>query len=435
MLVEFSVKNFMSIKETLTLSMHAIAKKNTSKVNKNKLSKIRSITLNNGKTLYLLPMLVIYGENAGGKSNILKALCVMQNMILCGVYRNFQTSNTMMLYNPFQFNQEYKNAPTEFNITLVVRGNLYKYKFTMNQERVLFESLSQYTTNMKKPTLIFSRDYDNLQKKYIYNCESELFQYHGLSNTFANDCIVKTNDDVLFLFISANFKHNTTESICEWIAQNLITNTNATPVTFNGQSLVNAHLLKITKDYIDNNKNEVLHFLQEADLLIKDIDMKQIAGTNGYDILLKYHADGDCNDAIKLEYESDGTKKIFFLCGVWLRALKNNQCLILDEMSNFLHTLLAKFLIKQFKAKNNCTAQLIFTTHDITLLEDNIFTDDEIWFCSKNSDKSTKLHSLNEYQLSINNKKHLKTIKQQHNIIKDAYLHGYYNAVPLIDNN
>jgi AAA15 family ATPase/GTPase len=194
----------------------------------------------------------------------------------------------------------------------------------------------------------------------------------------------------------------------------------------------------ITVDAITkfNKKNEVLKFLKEADISIENIIIqeKEIDSENGISVeingepqktkhvqisIFMNHGDGV---VFNLNKESSGTQKLFFLIGVWLEVLENGYTLVLDELQNSLHPKLVEHLVKMFHNPelNKKGAQIIFTTHESSLLDQEIFRRDQIWFCEKENN-ATQVFSLSEFK-----------VRKGVDDLEKAYLSGRYGAVPFL---
>ncbi|EHL3315623.1 ATP-binding protein, partial [Campylobacter jejuni] len=121
--------------------------------------------------------------------------------------------------------------------------------------------------------------------------------------------------------------------------------------------------------------------------------------------------------------ESDGTRKFFNIAGIWIDSLKKGNILIIDELNTHLHPLMTKFLINLFHNEdlNKSNAQLIFTTHDTSILNQDIFRRDQIWFCEKQN-KATKLYPLSDFEESEE--------RRDKTNLENDYLLGRFGALP-----
>jgi hypothetical protein len=195
-----------------------------------------------------------------------------------------------------------------------------------------------------------------------------------------------------------------------------------------------------------NRKAEVIRFLQAADLAIEDLrivheelspemlpdDMPpelkhqikaEFSGSKMVQVRLSHHANHGKLVELGLDEESDGTQKIFALSAPWLHTLDNGHVIVFDELHDNLHPALVRFLVDRFHAPevNTKGAQLIFTTHDTSILSQDVFRRDQIWFCERNSRQETTVFPLTEFhpRRGVEN-------------LERSYLAGRYGALPYL---
>lgn len=412
MLIEFSVENFRSIKNKLTLSLLSSKSK---KIRNNNFS----IQLNNKKPISLLSSAAIYGQNAAGKTNILKAIGIMKHIVTTPRERIFQ-----LPYTPFLFSKETLTAPTKFNIIIIIDNIEHEYGFIMNSEKIFAEWLH---TGSKT---LFTRELKNL--------ESSEYQYKfpnanlvGQRKTWQNS----TRPDALFLSTAVGLNNMQLKPIYDWFSSTL-------------EIRENVDISKSTSwCNSESGKQEIIQFLKAADFYITDIEAKehndftkapieirqmleklndlpgvQANNIKGYDIKFKHPTDYDDGVFLDKINESKGTQKMYNLAGYWLEALQKNKVIFYDELNNSLHPLLVQFLVDQFNFNNKASnAQLVFTTHDTSILDQRILDRDQIWFCERDHEQASSLKSLVEY-------KHRSDILS----IEKAYLSGRYGGIPII---
>ncbi|KXG44580.1 AAA family ATPase [Tepidibacillus decaturensis] len=436
MIMEFSVENFLSFKERVTLSMVAskdrtlienlIQPKNYANIFKNSLVSKES----------LLKTGVIYGSNASGKTNFIHALNFMREYIVEG--HKIQKGDTIPVI-PFKLDKKSELRPSLFEIFFVANGVKYVYGFKIDQKEVHEEYLYFYPKGRQK--LIFERLLINGKYKYKFNQDKE--EQETLSK--------RTLENRLYLSTATEWNYEPMAVPFKWFKEKL--------QIFLNDSF-NADLtLKRSKD--QKFKHIINKFLSEADLGILDFDINyhnfsednlpenmpkeiifkgiqqyqqkddklgkiQFKVTTSDDIKL-YHKGVDLEGnqvkiPLSLTEESAGTNKIFNLVGNWIDALINGKVLIIDELETSLHSNIIRFLIKLFHGNHNIgNAQLIFTTHSTNLLRRDIFRRDQIWF----TEKSYQLQSSSLYSLL-----EIKTRKDEN--YEKGYLEGRYGAVPYI---
>jgi len=425
MLIEFSIENFRSFKEKVTLSLLASSDKSLDN------NLIKTDVLNNYN---LLRSEVIYGANASGKSNIVFALISLKKLVMNS--HQFQ-KGTKIDYSPFKLDEKCLSLPSKFEVILIKNNIRYVYGVSFTSEKIIDEYLYYYPEGRK--ALIFERkDTDN------YRFTTDKKEQKFLSE--------KTLQNVLYLSNSTKLNYRKTSDVFDWFKDTLrIIGTTDHP------QLIEDSIESLNKD--KKLKEFILKGLNEADLGIVDIsasiekvsieDLDEIEvspefvpffkknlmlQTSGEDIQLInmeiktfHNVINEYGKELKISFdfedESEGTKRLFSLIGIWIDVLRNGRILIVDELDTKLHHLLNILLIKLFHdpTQNKCNAQLIFTTHNTNLLDLDLFRRDQIWFTEKNpSFGNTDLYSLIEF-----------SPRKDKNIQK-GYLAGRYGAIPFI---
>ncbi len=399
MLVQFEVNNFASIKDTVTFSLKA-GTKNTHSFHVRKYDLLQSV--------------VLYGANASGKSNLLKAMNVMVALVL---NKNKVSSSVDRLeHQPFLLNSETETASTSFEMIFIVDEIIYRYGFEYDSETVYAEWL--FADEKGTEAKLFYRDID---EKFYVN-PTKFKEGKGLED--------RTLDNHLFLWKCDSENGTISKKIIKWFFQlNMI------------DGLDNRG--KDTTNKLDDGlfKKNILELVKVADLGILDIDTKE---DNSHDYILnelykklnikktitihqKFDKDNNLIGDVAFnleENESLGTRKFFTISSPILDALENGTVLIIDELDASLHPLLTMHLIKMFHNKelNKKSAQLIFATHDTNLLQDDLLCRDQVWFAEKDRYGATDIYSLLEYKV--------KTRKDSNK--EKLYLQGRYGAIPYI---
>lgn len=403
MLIEFSVKNFLSFKDKATLSME----KGNGDEN------IDNIIFND--ITDLVKNAAIYGANASGKSNILKAFTCAILMI--------RNSNLMSVgekwsyIKPFLFDETSKNKPSEFEFTFITNNVKYKYFFSADQNRIYEESLDVY--NSQKPTNIFTRK------------DTNIYEFSNDKNKLAS-LAANNTENKLFLSTATTWNYEKTKDAFLWFTKAIDTYDSFNKI--------------MDKDLIDYSENEELKkfslkLLKEADILIKNISVnyeeKEMEGTiadmpiipivKKVDIELEHEVVDEENNihTYKLNFkdESSGTKVLFAFAPFLKRAFEETKVIIVDELEKSMHPKLVEFIVKLFNNKdiNKVNSQLIFTTHATNLLNLEILRRDQIWFVEKNPlNGNSELYPLDSF-----------SVRKDENIQK-GYINGRYGAVPFI---
>ena len=412
MFIEFSVKNFLSFKNKVTLSME----KGNGDENLDNI-----ISTNN---VDLLKTAAIYGANASGKSNILKALTCAILMV-----RNsslIPVGGKWTFIKPFLFDEVSKNKPSEFEFIFMVNDVKYRYFFSVDANRVYDEALDAYYS--QKPTNIFTRTKTNT---YEFNNDKNKLESLSTNNT----------ENKLFLSTATTWNYDKTKDAYLWFA-------NAIDTYDSFDNIADKDLIDYSKGE-ENLKEFALKLLKEADILIKDITVdyeeKEMDSTmvdilvpplarNGdkfkiknINIELEHEVIDDSNNkhTYKLNFteESSGTRVLFAFAPFLKRAFETTKVIVVDELERSMHPALVEFIVKLFNNKeiNKANSQLIFTTHATNLLNLELLRRDQIWFTEKNPENGVSdLYPLDSF-----------SVRKDENIQK-GYVNGRYGAIPFI---
>lgn len=416
MLIEFSVGNYLSFKETVTLSLVATEMNATNEsVNENNV-------FNVDDELSLLKSAAVYGANASGKSNLIKAIGFMRWFVL-NSSKATQIEEAINV-EEFKLSTETEGKPSYFEIVFILDSKLYRYGFEVDKKQVVAEWLF-HKPNVRE-TRLFERNEDSISITKVFK-EGELIDD-------------KTRNNALFLSVNAQFNGKISTSILRWfINLNVIS------------GLHSDFYQQVTIEYFQDSKykNEIIQLIRKWDLGIDDIkiDTKNLLleqlpnsipeefrkfmqnselQTNDIQTFhKKYNAQGKVEslEVFDLEEnESEGTKKLFAFAVPILDTLRNGEILIIDELDARLHPIMTRAIIDLFNSNqtNPKNAQLIFTTHDTNLLSNKIFRRDQIWFTEKNRQGATDLYSLVEYKV------------RNDASFESDYIKGKYGAIPFL---
>ncbi|GLB24573.1 transporter [Lacrimispora xylanolytica] len=388
MFIQFTLKNFLSFKEETTLDMTAI---NAYKEHENNLIEI-------GRKEKFLRVAAIYGANASGKSNLYLAIRLFQKIIKESL-NNADDNDKLAIskyYMPFEFDREKEN--TEFEIIMIIDDYEYKYGFEYNDKQIVSEWLYRKNILVNRNTIIFERGNDSI--KFGASVSKECYTY---IEQIPNETLVLT------FFKRLKLKTGIFSSVFSSIMDMLVADTDA----FEDFKIID----NILPDVIDYDKEDLLAFLAAIDTGIKDISYDP----NDKDTTFwSTHYDSEQNEyKINFFNESKGTIKSIIVYVYAKLAIANNACMFVDELNVKLHPLLLKFIIDLFY-NNSTTAQLIYTTHDTTLLDKKFFRRDQIWFVQKDDVGHSRLSALSDFK-----------VRSDASFEKD-YLGGVYGGIPLI---
>lgn len=410
MLIQFSVKNYRSIKDEAELQMITDAGKEL--LDSNTFQPNAKGASNFG----LMKSAVVYGANAAGKSNIINALSKMQWLVLNSATK--LQSGEVLDIEPFKFSVDSINEPTEFNIDFISEGIRYQYGFSANNERVLEEWLFAYPNGRAQTW--FMREYDSEAEQYNWTKDSSL---KGAKATWKE----ATRYNALFLSTAVQLNSKQLASIYQWFAKTL--------------RIIGTHDLDFSNTIHQvlrkkSMQDEVLAFLRAGDLNIDDI--KILLGNDKASLLT--YLTTELTDKITVETghrledgsfqyldlkdESDGTQRMFAFAAPLVESLQDGAVVFIDELNNSLHPTMVKFLVSLFNSadSNANNAQLVFTTHETSILSQDIFRRDQVWFCEKNKAQSTTLYSLSDFK-----------VRKGADNIERNYLSGKYGALPFIN--
>ena len=417
MLIQFSVKNFISFKEKVVLSMNP----SSDTEHPENLIKKSGYSATN--------LAAIYGANASGKTSLFRAMTVATNMIKNSNY--MQVNQLISSVIPFKFDATTINEPSEFEFIFIADdGNRYVYGFSADATRILEEYLYQYKS--QRPTLIFERT----EEKYEFKGQKSLLEPLVRFNTM----------NKLFLATATNWNTECTTIPFKWLSEKLVTFTDAQILTdfalnlYKGpkkeeyirftEDLLQAADINISKINIDvkRTKVEMPIGIPVPQMSINGQPIPSITAQELEQIEVKTeHVIENGNDeytyALGLGEESLGTNQLFILGPFLKDALENGLTVVIDEIDKSLHTFIVKYLINLFrdKERNKAGAQLIFTTHNTALLSLKTFRRDQIFFTEKdNKTGVSDLYSLDEL-----------SVRKTDNVEK-GYLLGRYGAIPFI---
>ena len=394
MLIQFSVENYLSIKDKVVLSL--LASRDTEHPEH---------LIWDGSKNYLKSA-VIYGANASGKSNVLNAFWFMVNYVLTShnqqVHKGIERS-------PFKFNKETPTRPSSFEVIFTVNGIRYAYGFSVTDKAVIEEYLYYYPNG--RQALIFERK-DTTDFRFTVDIDEQ--------NTLKD----RTSANKLYLSVASNWSYAKVIPVLEWFASCQIITKN---------SVADAYGLEAEQLKDDDYRRVIASMLRVADFGIQSLQVRDSAPissphserfTNIDAVHTVQDAEGNASSyTLNMTEESDGTNSYFKLIGIVKKALDQGTLLVADEMDAHLHPLLTKHLVSLFNSAefNPHGAQLIFTSHNTNLLDLDVLRRDQVWFTEKDEHTAaTDLFSLYDFSIRKDAK------------VEKGYLIGRYGAIPFI---
>lgn len=416
MLIEFSVGNWRSVKENQTISL--VMSKG------DELADSNGFTPTTPATTSLLRSAAIYGPNAAGKSNLLRAMVIMKKMVVDSAKE--QRGDAIPVV-PFMLDSATEKSPSEFEAIFIADGVRFQYGFSATTERIHEEWLFAYPNGRAQKWL--GRAWDAEKETYAWEkCKPLTGQKQLWQDS--------TRQNALFLSTAVQLNSKQLQPVYDWFKKTLRMINLA-----GGSPSFTASLCKSPEQ-----REKVLEFLKVADLDIQNVivesekmsakhlpdDMpdeikaallEKMSNNEIFDIKTVHQSSDGRLVSFNFEDESDGTQKYFEFAGPWLDTLKNGFVLVIDELHDNLHPKMIQFLVQLFhnSETNPKNAQLIFTTHETSILSQDIFRRDQIWFCEKNDRQSTRLFPLTDF-----------SPRKGRENLEANYLAGRYGALPYL---
>lgn len=408
MILEIRLSNFFSIKDEIVIDLKA----GNIKTQKSQQLPDNVFAFDE---IHVLKTIALYGANASGKSNIIKAIRFCASMVFMSHAHN---ENVIFNFKPFKF-KGYNKKPSRFFIRFVHLGTEYEYSYSLTQNEIITEELYYYPKGRRAK--IFTRDERSGKEKS---------DHYSFSSTIRKPMDVAENTSRKTLFISraSQMDREIGKEIFRFFNETFILN-------YSGFNALSVDLL------FKENKRALLNALQIADSDITDIKIKKEThpGKNfiadfitskvsvedveqQHLIITTYHKS---NPEVAFDFaseESHGTQALFHIMLTILDIVKNDKILLIDEIESHLHSKIVEYILGLFNASKS--AQLIYTTHNTNLLNLNKLRKDQVYFVNKKQDSSTDLYSLFDY----------KDFRDTMDVEK-AYLQGRFDAIPYINDS
>ena len=428
MLIEFRVSNHRSIGEEQVLSLVPAPKQ------KEHLDNI----IQNGK-YEALNVVAMYGANASGKSNLLKAMLTLDMIINLSA----KFSSTQKLpYEPFLLREGWNEKPTFYELTFLVEKSRYRYGFEFNQLEIISEWL--FKKSLGREVNLFQRSQDIIESKF-----------KG-STKVIDAAIEATKPNALFLSTCDAFNIEEAKNIFRWLQNFIIVDglrtedqAIATVRLFDNQTYrqkikeyfayLNLGIIDLEVISKDFDESDLGHEIPEE---FRNVLISSLTGGKGYNVNTMHHMYDEKGKKSSRQHsweleekESAGTIKAFYLSGPVIWALMNGGVLIIDEIEAKMHPIMTLNTINMFLNKqiNINNAQLIFATHDTNLLSYADLRRDQIYFAEKNDWESTEFYSLSDFVYLDKNGSNLKSTKERPDTDKEKrYFEGRYGAIPIL---
>lgn len=385
MLVELVVENFYSFRDEETFSMMGTQiVEHPGTVTETDIFPVNKVS-------------TLYGANASGKSNLLRAMALIREGIFV---KSGQEARWFQKIKPFHLDAASEQKETLLETSFLIDEKLYRYGFFVNRTEITEEYLF-LEENGDKQELIFHRMKAKIEGEW---CADEVFP----QRLMLADCIQNH------------------PKMTEWFQNMRILM----------RSLDGGLSVSMAKLHLKKYKHNLLTLIQVADPSIQDIEIREVTDESGrshddfFVIKEKKRLDGTFEPYregfVFQDVESAGTVKLLALAGPIIEALENGSLLMIDEMDQSFHTLMTRYVLELFRGEFNMKgAQLVFSTHDISNLRSELFRRDQVWFVEKRQEGNSALVSLVAFKFDEQERKNSFAFYQN-------YLNGKYGAVPFL---
>lgn len=372
MIISFTIRNFKSIRDEQCINFYA---ENLNDVHSNNIA-----FPDKQKHIGILKTAGIYGANASGKSNIIRAFKIFLYMVGCS--SDWKLNEEIKCYEPFRLNSETRSAPCFFKLDFIGKDGLrYTYQFEFSKDRIEMEQLDFYPTT--RMVTLFKRR----------TAPDGSFDFHPGNQLKGGRRIIPCMKNNLYLSKAANTEDS------PFLIKNVY-----------AKMRTNIHFLEPTEKYGPDIFLKSDIYLKQLALLLKCADTgisgvvrkkreKSVEEIPGLQIDYEpvfIHNESD----FTLRDESAGTRRLYDLAPLILVGLPTGNIVVIDEIDNSLHPYISEFIIKLFNdpETNPNNAQLIFAAHDTTLMNQEYMRRDQFWFTEKDKSGATQLYSLDEFK-------------------------------------
>jgi AAA15 family ATPase/GTPase len=397
MLIQFNVKNHKSIADELSIDFSAVKS----------LQDNKQFVCEDGG-LRLLPVAALYGNNASGKTNILDALAFMMS---CVISSSIERLREKMKATPYIFQPEYSFVESSYEVFISAEGKEYQYGFALSGDKIVHEWLYSRKISAKTDTVwktLFSRSVDG----YV----SDRKQHLKLVNSYAP----LIDDELLALSFLA---HRDTDAVDDYknVFDAFVSIRLFSPSFFPIEPLLSQY------DYNPGLLERACDFIQAFDPMFEKLEFSEEMGSDGKKSrrLSTKHK----GVLYPVDFESDGTAKLITFLTGYFTALDDGGVLIVDELDCQLHPLIVRKIVRSFhdKSINTRNAQLLFSSHNLIVLNNQDLRRDEIWFVEKDENGKTTASSLADFECDTGR------FRADMNYSKN-YLAGVFGAIPFQSN-
>lgn len=402
MLCQFTFDNFRSYRDETTFDMQASAMKEFQE----------SLIIDDKDGQTFLPVSVIFGPNAGGKSNLFLAMHRMFDAVSYPIFllsRKEETTKDVPRpkvkgTDAFRFDNIHPNRPSDFEVYFRTKGQEFRYTLSFDAEGITSESLARKNVGGTRTGVLFERTGDEVEL-------GSVLKRARVNTSF--------NVDIPYLsFLALNYDIEFIDMAAEWIAS-----TQFIDFDFRLQELILEKMLE------QDDESAIVGILKAAGI---NIDGFRVEGDEddfeNKRVWVRHIVNGKPYE-LSLNKESAGTRKMMSMAVALDDALKKGSLLLIDELDSKLHPKLLRFIIMLFQDPgiNKNGAQLIFTSQDVSIMRNDVFRRDEIWFAARDEDEASTLWSLADIHEPNGN------LVSKNAAFDRQYLSGRYGADPILD--
>ncbi len=413
MLVDFTVENYRSIREPVTLSVVAIkSKASTQPISKTKRQtkpdhEITPGFYANGWDFSVLPVLAIFGANASGKTNVLLALNdLLMYMRLGSILREGEP----FIFFPFRLGGN-KSKATSFASRFLIEDKIFSYKLSVERNEIKYEELQYTTGSTKRTRKLFNREWNG--EEYIWKNGPDFTGPHTQLQKLTK------RSEPFFSLAQKSLDIEILKPLQNWINS---------PIPLIGLSPeLESHLVALTARNLKDIRDKVIGLVKRFDTGLSNIEIPELKEDTEKNIdeeIMAVHLNIDgVETKWPFKEESTGTIRLFEIAAFIFLALDFGKILLIDELGSNMHPLLTKAIINLFQdpKTNPKGAQLIFTSHDNTLQRNQLLRRDQIWLTEKQAEGNTALYPITDFKI------------RNDLAIDKAYLDGRFGGVPIIE--
>ena len=394
-----------------------------------------------------LRMSAIYGANGAGKSNLIKVLSTLQGLVMSGTLGDMNIGTNLT----FRFDSICADQPSGIAVEFHQNGNTFYYHIEFNTQKVIVEEL--FLSKKTKDIKLFARDDKgiSINADYMVNASSEqfldalnrlvrpdMFLLSFLGKYYPKEMPLASS---AFSWFTQSLEIFRPDSIAGFVPHLLDKNPDFEKLVNETipQMKTGISMLAVKKEVVSEDEIKGSPELQQIAKRAKvqpGMPLSKIDSQSGDTVnyvfennllymktLVSIHQKLDGTEVeMTMGSESDGTRRLIEYMPLFYAVTKQGGVYIVDEIERSMHPILIKDIIQKLSESNTAKGQLVFTTHESGLLDQNIFRPDEIWFAQKDSEQATQLYPLSDYNIH-------KTAN-----IENGYLNGRYGGIPFLSN-